>query len=521
MSLKSISLASTFVVFITSGWILLTHWESTPLWLGFIWAVGIIGSLANSVLTENAQQEPEENKTPEIIQPDTTDNISHIAIASAEVSFASDQLQNRILEEMEHIKSITNSAEQISENINKTVENSEILMDISKQTRTSSYEGQEAVQRASESMTRTRDYAQHTAELIEQLEGSSTDIADITQSISSIAEQTNLLALNAAIEAARAGDLGRGFAVVADEVRSLANRTSLATDEIAQKVTKINNETHITSVKMKELVEEVEQSHNETTGVNKQLEDILNLAKEVEERVIGNNERSIQNKEHQGRITQSLEEFSVEMQASEVDIKEISERSMSLAELAESIYDASGTKGLTSLHQITVQEAQQASHTLSTILEQAIDSGELTQAQVFDYDYQDIPNTNPQKYKTAYDSFSDQKFPEVQEAVLERNKHVLYAGAVDINGYFPTHNKKFSQPLTGDYEADLLTNRTKRIFDDRTGKRCGANKKEFLLQTYKRDTGEVMHDLSVPIYVKGKHWGGFRIGYQSLQKETD
>ncbi|MGO1626632.1 MAG: hypothetical protein ACTHXI_05995, partial [Halomonadaceae bacterium] len=27
-------------------------------------------------------------------------------------------------------------------------------------------------------------------------------------------------------------------------------------------------------------------------------------------------------------------------------------------------------------------------------------------------------------------------------------------------------------------------------------------------------TGEIMHDLSVPIYVNGKHWGGFRIGYQ-------
>jgi methyl-accepting chemotaxis protein len=35
------------------------------------------------------------------------------------------------------------------------------------------------------------------------------------------------------------------------------------------------------------------------------------------------------------------------------------------------------------------------------------------------------------------------------------------------------------------------------------------------LQTYKRDTGEVMHDLSAPIYVNGKHWGGFRIGYRS------
>ncbi|WP_274534870.1 hypothetical protein [Salinivibrio kushneri] len=34
-----------------------------------------------------------------------------------------------------------------------------------------------------------------------------------------------------------------------------------------------------------------------------------------------------------------------------------------------------------------------------------------------------------------------------------------------------------------------------------------------LLQTYKRDTGEVMHDLSVPLFVAGQHWGAVRMGY--------
>ncbi|MGB1092044.1 MAG: methyl-accepting chemotaxis protein, partial [Oceanobacter sp.] len=88
-------------------------------------------------------------------------------------------------------------------------------------------------------------------------------------------------------------------------------------------------------------------------------------------------------------------------------------------------------------------------------------------------------------------------------------------GAVDINGYFPTHNKRFSHPVTGNYEKDLAQSRTKRIFNDRTGLRCGQNSRPFLLQTYKRDTGEVMHDVSVPILVRGRHWGGFRIGYRS------
>jgi len=30
---------------------------------------------------------------------------------------------------------------------------------------------------------------------------------------------------------------------------------------------------------------------------------------------------------------------------------------------------------------------------------------------------------------------------------------------------------------------------------------------------YRRDTGQIMFDLSVPIHVDGRHWGGFRIGY--------
>jgi methyl-accepting chemotaxis protein len=126
-----------------------------------------------------------------------------------------------------------------------------------------------------------------------------------------------------------------------------------------------------------------------------------------------------------------------------------------------------------------------------------------------------VPNTNPEKHTTAFDSFTDKVLPEIQEPILDNNDFIIYAGAVDVNGYFPTHNIKFSQPLTGNYDTDLANNRTKRIFSDKTGSRCGSNTESFLLQTYKRDTGEIMHDLSAPIYVNGKHWGGFRIGYKA------
>jgi methyl-accepting chemotaxis protein len=60
--------------------------------------------------------------------------------------------------------------------------------------------------------------------------------------------------------------------------------------------------------------------------------------------------------------------------------------------------------------------------------------------------------------------------------------------------------------------------RNRRLFNDRVGLAAGRSTKKFLLQSYRRDMGGgrfvAMKDVSAPIVVAGRHWGGLRIAYK-------
>jgi len=152
----------------------------------------------------------------------------------------------------------------------------------------------------------------------------------------------------------------------------------------------------------------------------------------------------------------------------------------------------------------------------------AIDGGQLTVADVFDRNYVEIKGYDfggMPKYHTRYDAFTDRGVLVFQDKFLE-HKDFLFAIGVDENGYLPTHNSRFQAPVTGDAEKDLAGNRTKRKFDDPVGLAAARNVEPTLVQVYQRDTGETMWDVSAPIFVKGKHWGGFRVAV-SMQRIGD
>ncbi len=147
-------------------------------------------------------------------------------------------------------------------------------------------------------------------------------------------------------------------------------------------------------------------------------------------------------------------------------------------------------------------------------LSHAIDAGLITVADAFDRNYVPIKGydwgKNP-RFHTRYDVVTDASVLVFQDKFLE-DPDFTFAIGVDENGYIPTHNTIFSQALTGNPERDVLNN-NKAKADYEEGLKAARNTEGVLVQDYlRRRTGEWMWDVSAPVYVKGQHWGAFRVG---------
>ncbi|WP_339071447.1 methyl-accepting chemotaxis protein [Pseudomonas idahonensis] len=448
---------------------------------------------------------------------DLSYSTTHNALSAAGVAYSVTQLAGKLQSQLDAAARIVGNAEVMIKTEQATSQLSRQALEAASEAHASSAEGRTVLGESISRMHSLSERASGSRELIEALSQRSEEIQRVTLVIQSIASQTNLLALNAAIEAARAGEHGRGFAVVADEVRGLAGRTATATDEVGVMVADIQQRTSDVVEQIRQLSDDLNLGVEQVEHTGRHLDNIARLAAGVEGQVSEIARGAETNREQLDSLFHAVEQMRSDLAVSDQQTRSLAQAAVQMEGQAETISERLAAVGLDDYHQRIYDLAREGARRIAEQFETDLAQNRISLDDLFDRHYQLIANTDPARYQTRFDRYTDQVLPPIQESLLPRHDGLVFSIACTQEGYVPTHNLAFSQPLTGDPVADNLHNRSKRKFADRTGIRCGSHQQPLLLQTYTRDTGELMHDLSVPIWVQGRHWGGLRLGYKPEQ----
>ena len=339
-------------------------------------------------------------------------------------------------------------------------------------------------------------------------------IGKVAQEINAIAKQTNMLALNATIEAARAGEAGRGFAVVAGEVKALAKKTGEATAQIDTTLRFLNEQASLLLAESSESMVKAKAVGAGTQALGSMIDMVGNAMVEVDRETSRIDDAATEIGETSRSFEARIADVTGDVQLSSGDLNSARDRVNNLLGVSERLIGIIAELDVETVDTPFIRHAQNAASRISALFEDAIRDGRLSRDALFDEAYQPIPGSNPQQLRAR---FTDANLPEIQEALLEADPRVVFCVTVDRNGYLPTHNRKFSKPHRADVAWNTANGRNRRIFDDRVGLSAGRNTRPFLLQTYRRDMGGgqycLMKDVSAPITVQGRHWGGLRLAY--------
>lgn len=355
--------------------------------------------------------------------------------------------------------------------------------------------------------------------VLTSVEGTLAQVNRANLKIAEIAKQVNILAVNARIEAARAGDAGRGFAVVAEAINELSKQTSGAAHDVREStlslqdaIGDLRSDAHRMSDSAHQVLQDAAHVDEALVQINQDVRAAATGAERLTDTVISVAEAV-------GQFAPACDGLKHALTATAHGVHSANQSAEEIVDISEHAVQVSVELGGGNADAALIEIVQDRATQIGALFEDALTRGQITEQALFDHSYRPIPGTRPQQVMAPFTAFTDRVLPPVQEPVLDLHERIIFCAAVDVNGYLPTHNTAFSAPQSEDEVWNAAHCRHRRIFDDRVGLKSGQNTAPFLMQTYRRDMGGGQHvlmkDVSAPIIVRGRHWGGFRMGVKT------
>jgi len=373
------------------------------------------------------------------------------------------------------------------------------------------------VDAASEEIIRMIDAVKTSEERMEQLSKAIENVGGVIGVINGIAKQTNLLALNATIEAARAGEAGKGFSVVANEVKGLANSTSSATTQIEETLEEIKNG-------FESLKATSQETSSTALNVGEKTKTFGSILDNVSEAMTTIDRKTGIIDQQMGVVSDACQEFVTISDGVSQNLEESTGKLNASAKTMRSVADDTdkmvlnlALNGSNETERSVINFAVYAQSRVDEIIHDGLEKGLVTLDELFDRDHAEIAGTNPLQHLAKHSKFIDEHVQPVIEDVVAGDERIAWCAMIDDTAYITANILAVSKPQGDDPVWNMANCRNHRYFPDMAAKRAGQNTKPLLLQTYRRDMGGgvfvPMKDISAPIVIKGRHWGGFRIGY--------
>lgn len=268
---------------------------------------------------------------------EVTQSASEVAAAATQIAASAEEMSTGMVEQTDQVNQVSAAIEEMAQSITEVASKSAGAADNAENSGRTAQDGNRIVTEAVERMLAIDEAVTASSRSVSELGRRGEQIGEIISVINDIADQTNLLALNAAIEAARAGEHGRGFAVVADEVRKLADRTTKATDEIAESITAIQTETGEAVDRMNRGSEEVKAGVDSVQQAGASLAEIVQRAQEVASMVSGIAAAAEEQSAASTQVSQSVQSINAITRQSSEGARQAAEGASMMSQRAEQL----------------------------------------------------------------------------------------------------------------------------------------------------------------------------------------